>query len=39
METKTRNSLTCYLLLTFALSSIFYVWSFAGGRSSTLPHH
>jgi hypothetical protein len=30
MDTKTRNSLIVFPLLTFALSSIFYVRSFAG---------
>src|SRR5688572_6588970 len=30
MDTKTRNSLLFFLVLTFALSSIFYVWSFSG---------
>ena len=30
METKTRNSLIVYLVLTFGLSSIFYARSFSG---------
>jgi hypothetical protein len=30
MATKARRSVICYLVLTFSLSSIFYVWSFTG---------
>ena len=30
MDTRTRNSLIVFLTLTFAISSIFYGWSFSG---------
>src|SRR5438874_6538546 len=30
MATKARSSVICYLVLTFSLSSILYVWSFTG---------
>jgi membrane protease YdiL (CAAX protease family) len=30
MDTRTRNSLVLYLVLTFGLSSIFYAWSYSG---------